>query len=858
MPEEEKNEMKKTTIASIFALIFLLIIAAQVSSLYGQDSYIFLLKWGSYGSENGKFLDPWGIAVDSFGNVYVADSDSVGHRIQKFDAEGNFIKTWGSYGTGDGYFNNPRGIAVDLNNNIYVADEFNNRIQKFDSDGALLAIFTGGFYRPLGVAVDSSGNVYVADTRNHFIKKFKSTGTLIKTWGGQTLTYENGKFNYPTDIAVDLAGNVYVADRANNRIQKFNSDGGFLGKWGAYGSGDGYFNNPWGLTVDVDGNVYVADELNHRIQKFNSTGGLITKWGSLGSDDGEFFQPSDVAVDSSGNVYVVDARNYRIQKFEPENHTPEAYDQSVTTDEDTELSIVLEATDIDDDELTYSIVDQPLYGILTGTPPDVTYAPNLNSNGSDSFTFKANDGKADSKVATINITVNPINDPPDAQNISAATDEDTPTPITLAATDAEEDDLTYFVLLNPQKGSLSGSAPNLTYTPDLNFNGADSFTFKVNDGTADSDIATVSITVNPVNDSPEATDISVTTDEDTLVSITLLATDVDGDALTYAALANPTNGSLSGTAPDLTYTPNVNFSGSDSFTYKANDGQADSDAATVSITINPVVKAYTITATAETGGSITPSGAVSVNHGADQAFTITANSGYKISDVVVDGVSVGAVGTYTFNNVNADHTIHATFTKTKIFTITPIAGQGGKIFPSEPVHVHYGRFCIFFIKPDRGYHLDDVKVDGVSVGRVIFHIFKHVDADHTIEAVFAKNEVLNAVVDIDPNTLKLKRKSGHDPITAYIELPKGYNVEHIIVATVKMNVNGTMISAQFFPTWVGDHDRDRVPDRMVKFSRREVIEALGSTTGNITLTVSGQLWGGLTFSGQATITVVEK
>jgi hypothetical protein len=169
--------------------------------------------------------------------------------------------------------------------------------------------------------------------------------------------------------------------------------------------------------------------------------------------------------------------------------------------------------------------------------------------------------------------------------------------------------------------------------------------------------------------------------------------------------------------------------------------------------------------------------------------------------------------------------------------------------------VHYGRFCIFFIKPDRGYHLDDVKVDGVSVGRVIFYIFKHVDADHTIEAIFAKDEVLNAVVDIDPDTLRLKSKSGHDPITAYIELPKGYNVEHIIVVTVKMKVIGTMVSAQFFPTWVGDHDRDRVPDRMVKFSRREVIEALGGTTGNITLTVSGQLWGGLTFSGQATIRV---
>jgi hypothetical protein len=335
---------------------------------------------------------------------------------------------------------------------------------------------------------------------------------------------------------------------------------------------------------------------------------------------------------------------------------------------------------------------------------------------------------------------------------------------------------------------------------------------------------------------------------------------------------------------------------------------------------------YTITSTAGEGGSISPSGAVSVNHGANQAFAITADAGYRISDVVVDGSSIGAVSSYTFIKVAADHTIQAAFIKTytitpsagpggtispsepvivdkggscvftitpdpgyhiaevkvddksigqpssytfrsvnadhtiqasfiKIYTITASAGPGGSIYPSGSFHVPYGHSRIFLIKPDRGYHIDDVKVDDVSVGQVSFYIFKKVDADHTIHATFARNEVLSAVVAIDPNTLNLKSKSDQNAITAYIELPKGYDVEHIIVATVKMDVMGTMVSAQLFPSWVDDHDHDRVPDRMVKFSRHEVIAALAGRTGDITLTVSGQLIGGMTFSGKDTIKV---
>src|SRR5439155_13218194 len=121
-----------------------------------------------------------------------------------------------------------------------------------------------------------------------------------------------------------------------------------------------------------------------------------------------------------------------------------------------------------------------------------------------------------------------------------------------------------------------------------NYNGPDSFTFTANDGLIDSNTATVSITVTAVNDAPVAADQTTTTAEDTPTAITLSATDVEGSPLTFAIVGGPAHGTLTGTAPTLTYTPAANYNGPDSFTFKANDGLIDSNAPTVSITVTAV------------------------------------------------------------------------------------------------------------------------------------------------------------------------------------------------------------------------------------------------------------------------------
>ena len=147
---------------------------------------------------------------------------------------------------------------------------------------------------------------------------------------------------------------------------------------------------------------------------------------------------------------------------------------------------------------------------------------------------------------------------------------------------------------------------------------------------------------------------------------------------------------------------------------------------------------YIIAASAGVGGTITPSGSVSVNHGSNQIFTITPNTGYTVSNVVVDGSSVGAVATYTFNNVTAAHTISATFS-VRTYTLTASAGTGGTISPSGIITVNHGANQTYTITPNTGYSVATVTVDGVSQGTITSFTFNNVTANHTISATFTAN-----------------------------------------------------------------------------------------------------------------------
>jgi YVTN family beta-propeller protein len=287
---------------------------------------------GVTGTDNSHFYYPSGVAVDSSGNLYVADQSN--HRIQKFNSAGVYNSTLGVTGvtgTDNSHFNSPTGVAVDSSGNLYIADQNNHRIQKFNSAGIYQSTIgesgnsgsdNSHFQNPTGVAVDSSGNLYVADYNNQRVQKFNSSGVYQSTLGVTGVVgFNNSYFNYPTGVAVDSSGNLYVADQNNNRIQKFNSAGIYqstLGVSGVSGSDNSHFYFPYGVAVDSSDNLHVADQFNHRIQKFNSAGiyqSTIGESGVSGTDNSHFSYPAGVTVDSSGNIYVADASNARVQKF---------------------------------------------------------------------------------------------------------------------------------------------------------------------------------------------------------------------------------------------------------------------------------------------------------------------------------------------------------------------------------------------------------------------------------------------------------------------------------------------------------------------------------------------------------------
>ncbi len=282
----------------------------------------FITAWGTPGTGNGQFNNPFGIAVDNNGNVYV--SDYTNNNIQKFDSSGNFILQWGSGGNGTGQFSSPIGVAVDSSGNVYVADQGNFRIQKFDSLGNYILQWgsygsgNGQFVYPWELAVDNSGgssngDVFVADNGIQNIQRFTSTGIYVTQWGSNGTG--NGQFNSPEGIAIDSNENIYVLDTGNSRIEKFSNTGAYILQWGNMGSGNGQFNGPFELAVDGSGNVYVDDRNNNRIEEFNNVGCFITQWGTPGSNNGQFNDSWGMAANSSGDIYVADTGNDRIQEF---------------------------------------------------------------------------------------------------------------------------------------------------------------------------------------------------------------------------------------------------------------------------------------------------------------------------------------------------------------------------------------------------------------------------------------------------------------------------------------------------------------------------------------------------------------
>ncbi len=314
---------------------------------------------------NAELASPSGVALDS-GNIYIAEQ--MGSRIRKVTVATGIIATVAGNGTfgysGDSgpatsaELSQPAGVAVDSSGNIYIADQYNYRIRKVTVSTGIITTVAGngtaGFggdggsatsaelNRPFGVAVDSSGNLYIADTLNYRDRKVTvSTGIITTVAGNGAQGYSgdagpatNAELAMHLGVALDSSGNLYIADTGNNRIRKVTVATGVITTVAGNGtqgySGDGgpatnaELKQPLGTALDSDGNLYIADTLNDRIRKVTVATGIITTVAGNGtqgySGDGGpatnagLAQPSRVAVDSSGNLYIADWQNNRIRK----------------------------------------------------------------------------------------------------------------------------------------------------------------------------------------------------------------------------------------------------------------------------------------------------------------------------------------------------------------------------------------------------------------------------------------------------------------------------------------------------------------------------------------------------------------
>ena len=304
-----------------------------------------------------QFTNPGAIASDSAGNLYVADPTA--HVIRKITTAGvvtTFAGVVNAAGSIDGAadvarFNGPSSVAVDTLGNVYVADTNNHTIRGISASGIVQTLAgTAGsvgsidglgaaarFNYPLGVAVDSLGTAYVSDTYNHLIRRISQNGT-VSTMGGAAGVRASAdgplgasRFAFPTGIAVDSTGNVYVADSNNATIRKIstgNVTSTYAGTAGSFGSANGAaltvarFNQPNGVAVDSTGVVYVADTFSHTIRRITVAGEVTTLAGlagSSGSTDGtgsgaRFYQPNGIAVDAASNLYIADSQNRTIRR----------------------------------------------------------------------------------------------------------------------------------------------------------------------------------------------------------------------------------------------------------------------------------------------------------------------------------------------------------------------------------------------------------------------------------------------------------------------------------------------------------------------------------------------------------------
>jgi len=431
--------------------------------------------------------------------------------------------------------------------------------------------------------------------------------------------------------------------------------------------------------IDVDGDVLTASlytDPNNGTVSLNSDGAFVyTPNPDFAGQDAFTY----LVDDGSGLTYLGWVRISVASVNDPPVATPD----SISVDEDEVLTLDPSAilgndSDVDGDALTVSLVNDVSHGTLSlSSNGAITYTPDADYSGSDSFTYQVDDGQGGVDTATVAIVVHPVNDAPVAGDDTYEVDEDATLQVDAPGvgtddTDIENDFLTFALVADVEHGSMTFNTDGtFTYIPDENYNGPDGFTYRVHDGKGGTDIGSVSLTVNAVNDAPTAVDDGFTVEEDGTLDVPatgLLENDLDVelDSLMVALVDDVDHGTLT-LNPDgsFNYVPDPDFHGTDTFTYTAVDSEgAVSETATVSLEVTPVNDDPEVE---------------------DQAFTIAENSapgtavgqvqasdvdGDPLSFAIVDGNNAGAFTISADGQISVDDAAPLDYEQTPEFELT--------------------------------------------------------------------------------------------------------------------------------------------------------------------------------------------
>lgn len=555
-------------------------------------------------------------------------------------------------------------------------------VARYLSTGALDPAFGGGtgiatLQLPLGVsndqgndiALQSDGKIVVTGARTLVIgivefitARFNTNGTLDTTFNqfgaqpGVVTTIINGIEDTANSVAIQADGSIVAAGLTTTvaipltrfAMARYTSAGA---PDLSFGGGTGIVTTPIGnasaindVAIQPDGKIVAGGFANiivgldtiteFALARYNTNGSLDT--GATFGPDGSgivttqidnaavinsiLLQPCRqiVAAGLSSPISVVplNATQFAVARYVGDNNPPVANTTSAVTSVGVPIVVNLSGSDPDGDSLTFSIVTPPTDGTLSAitqtspTTAQVTYTPDAGFVGQDSFTYTVTDcaGATAAVAATASLTVNAA---PSAQPIanptSATTQTNLPVTVHLSGSDSGGNPLTFSIVSGPSNGTLgsitqtSPTTADVVYSPNLNFAGIDSFTFKVNNGTLDSDPALVTITVSSTPAAPVAFSQTLAVKKNTPKLITLTGFDPNGLPLTFSIVTDPTNGTLgtilqtSPTTAQIIYTPTTGFTGTDEFTFLVNNGILNSIPATISLVIlqntNPLVDA---------------------------------------------------------------------------------------------------------------------------------------------------------------------------------------------------------------------------------------------------------------------------